>query len=157
MQLLEGDPCRAIDLDPAHAQPELIGDSLDQVTVGREVVSVDDQLRARGVTIKLIGHGRANELVEHDRCRITDDGLAGCGTEGGAGQRIPNTVREFEPLFIPAANESGAPIVLHKIGDALDARQQRPTERVPVEVGLRGSGHRLVNPDKALTVARQGI
>lgn len=147
-QVVDAHAAVGIGLDPAHAQPALGGDPLDDVPVGREVVAVHDDLTPAGPG----GDRGAHHLVEQHRGRVPDGDLARCG----AGHHLPDPVaerqRQVEPPLVPAPDQPGPPLLLDEGAHPLRRRAQWATERVPVEVD-----DRAVRADEAVPQPGQGV
>ena len=129
-ELVGGDAGGGVDVDPPEGHAELVGDPLGDVAVGREVVTVDRDLRAAG-PCRDCG---PDQLVDQHGGRVADGGLPGSGTEGDPAEPVTEGERQVEPALVPAADQSVAPVVPDELRESLGGPVDRPAEGVPVEV-----------------------
>ncbi len=148
--LVYGHPGRRIGFDPPQGQAFLPGDALHQVAVRGEVVRVQDDLCAGGVSNG--GQRSTDQFVEHHRGGVGDDGLARGCAEDSAAQLIADGLGQVQPFLVPATDEPAAPAVLDEGADVVDCSFQRAAQGVAVEVGqIR------VRPDKEVAAACQWV
>ena len=119
-----GRPVDRVGLDEA----EIVGEALEHVAVGREVVEVGDDralVRARG-------EHRGGQLVEVDGDRVGDDDLSRPCAERVPGELVADLGRELDPV-VPAAHEFRSP-TLDDLCECRLCPLRQPAERVAVDV-----------------------
>ena len=119
-----------VGLDPFDLELALGGEALEHVAVGREVVAVGDDLGAVGARVER----GARELVEADRGRVGDRGLAGRGPEQLGTEPVADRRREVHPSLAPGANQPLAPLLLDHLLEPLERLLGKSPERVAVQV-----------------------
>ena len=111
-------------------EPALLGQALEHVAVGREVVAVGDDgaLRRQPVGVER----RRAELEQVDGGRVGDDHLARPRAEHALGQQVADARRRVDPVR-PAGDEPLAPL-LDEVAQPVARGHRQPAERVAVEV-----------------------
>src|SRR5690606_18853442 len=86
-------------LHPTDRQVAFGCDALDDVAIGREVVTVDDDLAPLRVLLDLMVDGGADQLVEQHRRGVTHRRLPWCCTCRGGADPVAEGERCLEPLL----------------------------------------------------------
>ena len=128
--------------------PQLVGDALGDVAVGREVVAVDHDLGAA----RPGGDRGAHQLVEQHRGRVADRGLPGRGAEHDPAELVAEGERQVDPALVPAADQPPAPLLVDERREPLGGDRERPAEGVAVEVDQG-----RVGPDEPVAVGCQRV
>ncbi len=115
-----------IGLEQAQLATVLLGETLQHVAVGRELVSRHDD-RAGPFRKQ-----RAGQLVEVDRGRVGDEHLALAGAEHAVRESIADAPRRVDPV-VPAGDDARAPVVDRRLEPSAGGERES-TERVPVQI-----------------------
>ena len=122
-----------------HRQAERLGDAIDDVTVGGEVVLADCNDGARVTAISRKTECGVNGLVHVERGVVVQRDLARRSADQ-RGQHVADALRHVDPV-IPAADQAGGPVVVVHLGQPFQRPLRRHPQRVAVEVDHRRVGN----------------
>jgi len=115
--------------DDAQLTAALLGDPLQDVAIGREVVVVGEDDAAPWPRVQ----GGAGQLVQVDGGRVAHRDLAGRGPDQVLAQEVADLAGQVDPA-VPGPDQARPPLLRDHLGDAVPRRARQRAERIAVQI-----------------------